>query len=103
MDIARLRAWWWRRQGLDGGLAGATPAQVLERAGWMASTGGVAPYLGFFARAGIGRDAVDAAGAALQIHEVPGAAGRTYLVPASDFGLALRIATAFRRPDKAAE
>ncbi len=35
---AKLRAWWWHRQGLDGSLAGKTPAEVLERAGWARST-----------------------------------------------------------------
>jgi hypothetical protein len=26
VDAAKLRAWWWRRQGLDGSLRGAAPA-----------------------------------------------------------------------------
>jgi hypothetical protein len=40
MEMARLRAWWWHRQGLDGGLDGAKPAEVLARGGWARSVGG---------------------------------------------------------------
>src|SRR5687767_314764 len=39
MDIVTLRAWWAHRQGLDGSLAGAKPAEVLSRAGWARSVG----------------------------------------------------------------
>ena len=37
MATPKLRAWWFHRQGLDGSLRDATPAQVLERAGWARS------------------------------------------------------------------
>ena len=30
MDIHKLRAWWWQRQGLDGSLKGKSAAEVLE-------------------------------------------------------------------------
>ncbi len=53
MDEAKLRAWWSHRQGLDGSLDGKSAAEVLERAGWARSVGGVGPYLTLFARAGI--------------------------------------------------
>ena len=33
MDEQRLRAWWWKRQGLDGSLHGKSAAEVLERSG----------------------------------------------------------------------
>ena len=95
MDAAKLRAWWWHRQGLDGSLAGETPAEVLERAGWARSVGGANPYLTLFARAGLRRPAVDAAVAALEIHELPSARGCTYVVPAADFALALTVGQAF--------
>ena len=91
MDESKLRAWWSHRQGLDGSLEGATPAQVLERAGWSRSVGGVGPYLTLFARAGTSRDAADAAVASLEIHELPTARGCTYVVPASDFALGLTV------------
>jgi hypothetical protein len=48
-----------------------------------------------FARCGIGREAVDAEVAKLAIHELPSARGCTYIVPASDFGLALKVGEAF--------
>lgn len=59
-----LRAWWWHRQGLDGSLAGRSPAEVLDRSGWARSVGGVGPYLTFFSRAAASREAVDRAVAA---------------------------------------
>ena len=95
MDEAKLRAWWWHRQGLDGSLRGASPAAVLERSGWARSVGGVGPYLTLFARAGTTREAADAAVAAREIHELPSARGCTYVVPASDFALALTVGQAF--------
>lgn len=35
-----LRAWSWHRQGLDGSLAGESPAVVLDKVGWARSVGG---------------------------------------------------------------
>ena len=95
MDAVRLRAWWWQRQGLDGSLEGKSAAEVLDRAGWARSVGGANPYLTLFARAGLGRPAVDAAVAALDVHELPSARGCTYVVPARDFALALAVGQAF--------
>ncbi|WP_042455304.1 DNA glycosylase AlkZ-like family protein [Streptacidiphilus jiangxiensis] len=91
LDPARLRSWWARSQGLDGALAGAAPAQVLARTGWARSVGGAAPYLGLFARAGSSRAEVDAAVAAVEIHELPSARGCTYVLPAEDFALGLAV------------
>lgn len=89
MKRDRLRAFWFHRQGLDGTLQGATPAAVLERSGWARSVAGAGPYLTLFARAGLGRERVDRDVADLAIHELPAARGCTYVVPASDFALAL--------------
>ena len=94
-DEVKLRAWWWHRQGLDGSLEGASATEVLERSGWARSVGGVGPYLTLFSRAGIGREAADTAVARLEIHELPAARGCTYVVPASDFGVALKVGQAF--------
>ena len=91
MSTPKLRAWWFHRQGLDGSLRGATPAQVLERAGWARSVGGVGPYLTLFARARTTRQAADAAAAKLQIHELPSARGCTYVLPARDFAVGLKV------------
>jgi hypothetical protein len=81
--------------GSDGSLAAKTAAEVLGQAGWARSVGGVNPYLTLFARAGLRRAAVDAAVAALDIHELPSARGCTYVVPAIDFALALTVGQAF--------
>ena len=91
----KLRAWWSYRQGLDGRLDGSTPAVVLEKTGWARSVGGSGPYLTLFARAGTGREAADAAVAKTEIHELPAARGCTYVVPASDFALALKAGASF--------
>lgn len=85
----KLRAWWAHRQWLDGAHQGASSAETLSATGWARTVGGAAPYLGLFARAGLGREAVDAAVAALEIHELPSARGCTYLLPASDSALGL--------------
>ncbi|MFJ1796137.1 DNA glycosylase AlkZ-like family protein [Kitasatospora griseola] len=90
IPAAKLRAWWAHRQWLDGGAhRGASPAEVLAATGWARSVGGTAPYLGLFARAGLGRAAVDAALAAVEVQELPAARGCTYVLPAEDFALGL--------------
>ena len=91
MDDSRIRAWWWHRQGLDGSLEGRSPAEVLERSGWARSVGGVSPYLTLFSRAQISRETAVKAVAQLQIHELPSARGCTYVLPASDFALGLKV------------
>ena len=58
------------------------------------------PYLTIFARAGTSRAGTsradaDAAVAARRIHELPAARGCTYVVPARDFALALRVGGGF--------
>jgi hypothetical protein len=95
-----LRAWWAHKQGLLEPLAHSTPTAELSRAGWARSVGGAGPYLTLFARGGHSRAAVDAAVAAQEIHELPSARACTYVVPASDYALALTVAAA---ADKGAE
>jgi len=97
--IEKLRAWWSHRQGLDGRLAGKPPGEVLSQTGWARSVGGVGPYLTLFVRAGTTREAADAAVAKLEIHELPAARGCTYVVPASDFTLALKAGESFNSAD----
>ncbi|MDH6577551.1 crosslink repair DNA glycosylase YcaQ family protein [Kitasatospora sp. MAP5-34] len=98
VPVAKLRAWWAHRQWLDGAQAGthvgASPAEVLAATGWARSVGGAAPYLGLFARAALDRAVVDAAVAALDVHELPSARGCTYVLPASDFALGLAAGAA---------
>ena len=55
MDASTLQAWWAHRQGLDGSLTPATPAELLARSGWARSVAGVGPYLTLFSRADVGR------------------------------------------------
>lgn len=95
MDFTKLRAWWSHRQGLDGSLMGASPAEVLSRSGWARSVGGVGPYLTLFSRAAISRGRADKAVKDLEIHELPCARGCTYVVPASDFAVALKVGQGF--------
>jgi len=91
----KLRAWYSHRQGLDGRLAGASAAEVLTETGWARSVGGTGPYLTLYSRAGISREAADAAVAKLQIHELPAARGCTYVLPSQDFALALKAGENF--------
>ncbi|MFN0055634.1 MAG: DNA glycosylase AlkZ-like family protein [Planctomycetales bacterium] len=94
-DNAKLRAWWFHRQGLDGTWQGAAPREVLLRSGWARSVGGVGPYLTLTARAGCRRDECDRAVRELEIHELPAARGCTYVVPADDYALALKVGQEF--------
>lgn len=95
MDIAVLRAWWAHRQGLDGSLAGKSAAEVLAKTGWARSVGGAAPYLTLFARAGLARETIDQAVGSVEICELPSARGCTYVLPAADFALGLKVGHAF--------
>ena len=92
---AKLRGWWWARQGLDGSLTGASAREALRRSGWMRSVGGAGPYVGLFARAGLSRASVDAAVATVDIAELPSARGCTYVLPADDFAVGLRMGQGF--------
>ncbi len=90
-EAARLRAWRWHRQGLDGSLQKQPPAAILASTGWARSVGGCCPYLTLFSRAGHRRATIDKAITELQIHELPSARGCTYVLPASHFGLGLAL------------
>jgi hypothetical protein len=100
MDKSQLRAWWSHCQGLDGTPAGKSAREVLERSGWSRSVGSIGPYLTLFSRAGINREAADQAVKQLEIHELPAARGCTYVVPAGDFALALKVGQAFRAAEE---
>lgn len=103
MDQSKLQAWWAHRQGFDGTLADASPAQILERAGWARSVAGASPYLTFFSRCGISREQADAAVAKVEICELPSARGCTYVLPASGFALGLKLSQGFNSDMKTAE
>lgn len=69
--------------------------EVLEATGWARSVAGASPYLALFARAGLRRAAVDAELAKAAIHELPAARGCTYIVPSSQYALALTVGQNF--------
>ena len=93
MDPAKLRAWWFHRQGLTRTLN--TISETLTQCGWARSVGGSGPYLGFFARVRASRDGVDSALAQAEIHELPSARNCTHVVAAADYALALKAGEAF--------
>jgi winged helix DNA-binding protein len=95
VDASKLRAWFAHRQGLDGSLEGKSSSEVLQRAGWARSVGGVSPYLTLFSRAGISREQADADAAKLKIYELPSARGCTYVLPSEDFALGLAAGRGF--------
>ncbi len=95
VEPSRLRAWYAHRQGLDGSVEKKSPAEILQRAGWARSVGGVSPYLTLFSRAGITREQADAAAKNLEIYELPSARGCTYVLPPLDFALGLAAGQGF--------
>src|SRR6476659_7271849 len=95
MDERKLRAWWSHQQGLDGRLMGASAQEVLAETGWARSVGGAGPYLTLFSRAGLSREEADKALAVREIHELPSARGCTYVLPATDFALGLKVGQPF--------
>ena len=71
MDLqAKLQSWWAFKQGLDGSLDGKPPSEILVRSGWARSVGGDNPYLSIWSRGGHSREAIDAAVANCDIHEL---------------------------------
>ncbi len=100
ITLDTIRAFWFHRQGLDYSLAAHTPAEILSRAGWsLCSVAGCGPYLTFFSRTAATRETVDAALAAVEIHELPAARGCTYIVPSADYALALQVGQPFREAE----
>lgn len=95
MPDAKLRAWWAHKQGLDGSMRGLPAAEILSRAGWARSVAGAGPYLTLFSRGGLTRAEIDTAVANLEIHELPTARGCTYVLPAADYALGLKVGQPF--------
>jgi hypothetical protein len=75
--------------------AGETAEAILARTGWARSVGGANPYLTLFARGGISREQADAELRDVEIHELPAARGCTYVVPRSDYAVALKAGQGF--------
>ena len=70
-------------------------AEVLERTGWARSVGGASPYVSLFARNGSSREMIDEDVAKLHICELPSARSCTYVLPAIDFALGLKVGESF--------
>jgi hypothetical protein len=91
----KLRAFWSHKQGLDGSLKGKSAGEILSRAGWARSVAGAGPYLTLFSRGGLHRAEVDELVARAEIHELPAARGCTYVLPAADYALGLKLGQPF--------
>ena len=92
--LARLRAWWFRRQDLSPHNAPKTVLECLRRTGWLPTSGSTGVYLSMRARvSGISRETIDrAAMDGVDVIEVPGAHARPpILVPRDEMALALRL------------
>jgi hypothetical protein len=98
--LARLRAWWFRRQGLTPRTPPKTVVDCLRQAGWLATAGSTGVYLSMRARLpGISREGIDrAAMDGVDVIEVPGAHAKPpLLVPRDEMALALRLHSASYR------
>jgi hypothetical protein len=92
--LARLRGWWFRRQGLTPHTSAKTVADCLRQTGWLATVGSTGVYLSMRARLPrISRETIDrAAMDGVDVIEVPGAHARpAVLVPRDEMALALRL------------
>lgn len=92
--LARVRAWWLRRQGLTGATRPKNLDACLRTAGWVQTSGSPNIYLSVRARTpGVSRDAVDRAIVdGTSVCEVPGGHARPpLLVPREEAALALRL------------
>ena len=96
-SLARLRAWWLRRQGLTPATAPKTIEACVRQAGWLPTSGSTGVYLSIRARMpGASREAIDRAAIDdVSVVEVPGAHARPpVLVPRSEMAVALRLHSA---------
>src|SRR5205823_4512634 len=92
--LARLRAWWLRRQGLTPATAPKTIEACVCQAGWLPTQGSTGAYLSIRARVpGASREAIDRAAIdGVPLVDVPGAHARPpVLVPRREMALALRL------------
>ena len=93
-SLARLRAWWLRRQGLTPSTAPKTIEAAVRQAGWLPTQGATGVYLSIRARMpGASREAIDrAAIEGVPLIDVPGAHARPWvLIPRDEMALALRL------------
>jgi hypothetical protein len=92
--LARVRAWWFRRQGLAARTPPTRVADALRLSGWVTTSGSTNVYLSLRARMrGLSREAVERAVMdGTEVMEVPGAHARPpSLVPRDEAAIALRL------------
>ena len=92
--LARLRAWWLRRQGLTPSTASKTIEACVRQAGWLPTQGSTGVYLSIRARMpAVTRDAIDRAAIdGVPLVDVPGAHARPWvLIPRDEMAVALRL------------
>jgi hypothetical protein len=92
--LARLRAWWLRRQGLTPETTPKTLQACLRQTGWLATSGSTGIYLSIRARMpGVSRETVDRAAIdGVDIVEVAGGHGTpSVVVPRDEMAFALRL------------
>ena len=92
--LARLRAWWLRRQGLTQTTAPKTIEACVRQAGWLPTSGSTGVYLSIRARMpGVSREAIDSVAIdGVSLIDVPGAHARPgVLIPRDEMALALRL------------
>src|SRR5436190_17151681 len=92
--LARIRAWWLRRQGLTPSNAPKTIEACVRQAGWLPTAGSTGVYLSIRARMpGASREAIDRAAIdGVPLVDVPGAHARPWvLIPRVEMALALRL------------
>lgn len=88
---AKLRAWWWHRQGLDERLGSRSGQECLSHAGWARTVGSANPYLTVWSRSQTNARALESEVEAVQVHELPSVRGCTYLIPRNDYAVALKV------------
>lgn len=97
VELARARAFWCAKQGICPRLAGGA-ANIITRAGWLRTLGGVDVYLAARARSHeLTRASMDADVARLALRVAPAARGCIYLIPDAHMPLALAHARALSR------
>ncbi|HTJ45631.1 MAG TPA: crosslink repair DNA glycosylase YcaQ family protein [Kofleriaceae bacterium] len=98
IELARARAFWFRRQGLASP-SREDPAKVIRATGWLRTLGGADVYLAARARtAALDRASMDRAVANDQLRVIPAVRGCIYLVPGVDVPWVLRLAEEAWRP-----
>jgi hypothetical protein len=93
-SLARVRAWWLRRQGLTADTAPRTIEACVRQAGWLPTQGATGVYLSIRARMpGVSREAIDRAAIdGVPLIDVPGAHARPWvLIPRDEMAVALRL------------